>query len=96
MRRPGALDDGAIHLWGIPNDPEAWDCADVRVQDAEVACYTFDDAGAPTRVESGVFDWFFAFDLAPGDVSLDDGAGPTETWTATEGDLVMALWLEHG
>ncbi len=96
LARPGALADGAIHLWGLPNDGTAWDCAAVRVQDTQPVCFVFDDEGVMSRVESGPFDWFFAFDLAPGDVVLDDGTGPIETWTAEPGDLVMAFWLEHG
>lgn len=96
MRSVGALGDGAVHLWGLPNDREAWDCAEVSVQSRGVSCYAFDDAGAIGPVSEGPFDWFFAFDLDAGEVTLDDGTGPTETWTAAPGDLVMALWLEHG
>jgi hypothetical protein len=90
----GALADGAIHVWGLPNDGTAWDCANVRVQGRTPVCYLFDEAGAATLVTDGPFDWFFAFDLAPGEIVLDAGSGPIESWTAREGDLVMAFWLE--
>lgn len=96
MRRPGALADGATHLWGVPNEPDAWACEDVRVQGGGVTCYSIDESGALARVDEGPVDWFFAFDLTPGEVALDDGTGPIETWTTGAGDLVMALWLEHG
>ncbi|MFN7145189.1 MAG: hypothetical protein ACK4YP_15540 [Myxococcota bacterium] len=92
----GALDRGAVHLWGLPNDAAAWDCAAIRVQDTAPVCFAADETGALVRVTEGPVDWFFAFDLAPGEVVLDDGSGPIETWTAAEGDLVMAFWLEHG
>jgi hypothetical protein len=92
----GSLKRGAIHLWGVTNDREAWDCATITVQGAAPMCFAADESGALQRVTEGPVDWFFAFDLAPGEVVLDDGTGPIETWTATDGDLVMAFWLEHG
>lgn len=93
---PGALSDGAIHAWGLVNEPDAWDCAELTLQGAAVQCFAFDDEGVASRVTSGAFDWFFAFDLAAGEVLLEEGGQVVESWTAQEGDVVMALWLEHG
>ncbi len=92
---PGALADGAVHLWGAPLDGADWDCAAVRVNGAAPVCYTVAEDGVATRVTEGPFDLFYAFDLAPGEVVLEDGFGGRETWTAAAGELVMAWSLVH-
>ncbi len=85
---------GAIHLWGVPSDPENWDCAAVTVQAQPVRCFVLSEDGATlTPVAEGAFDWFFALDLAPGAVLLDSGLGWEASYTAEAGDVVMALWL---
>ena len=91
----GKLSEGAIHRWGLPYDPDAWDCTSVRVQGQPVRCFAFDpDTGDLVPVESGAFDWFFAVDLAPGAVEVDSGIGGKFVYTAEPGDLVMALWFQ--
>lgn len=107
---PGAraLSAGATHVWGAPLDPENWDCAAVRVTgaadaagDGAVRCFDVSEEGAMTPVVSGSFDWFFALDVAPGEVAadgtgritVDSGLGWEASYTAAEGEVVMALWL---
>lgn len=93
----GKLSEGAIHLWGIPYDPEAWRCEQVRVQAAPVLCFALDpETGTLLPVEQGSFDWFFAVDLEEGEVEVDSGIGGTYRYTALPGDLVMALWFQGG
>lgn len=93
---PGSLGGGAIHLWGRPYDGTGWACETVTVNGVAPLCYTLGPDGSLTRVSSGPFDMFFAFDLAPGEIVLEDGFGGAEAWTAVEGDLVMAWWMVHG
>lgn len=93
---PGALVDGAVHVWGMPADGETWDCATLRIQGAAPRCFALGDDGVLSEVTSGPFYWFFAFDVAAGPVTLEEDGVALETWTATPGDLVMAFWLEHG
>lgn len=93
---PGPLAEGAVHLWGHPYDGADWDCAAVRVNGAVPYCYVLEEDGTLTRVDAGPFEMFFAFDLPPGEIVLEDGFGGGEAWTATEGDLVMAWWMVHG
>ncbi|HNH47977.1 MAG TPA: hypothetical protein PKY30_13115 [Myxococcota bacterium] len=91
----GKLSEGAIHLWGLPYDPEAWDCAKVQVQGRPVRCFDYDAETATfVPVETGPFDWFFAVDLNPGEVEVDSGIGGKHVYTAEAGDLVMALWFQ--
>ncbi|MES2640955.1 MAG: hypothetical protein V4850_15805 [Myxococcota bacterium] len=93
---PGALAEGAIHLWGRPSDGTDWDCAAVKVNGVVPLCYVLEEDGSLRPVGEGPFDMFFAFDLPPGQVVLEDGFGGGEAWTAVEGDLVMAWWVVHG
>ncbi len=91
----GTLADGAIHLWGLPYDPEAWDCALVRVQGLPVRCFDYDpDTASFIQVERGSFEWFFATDLESGEVEVDSGIGGKHVYSAEAGDLVMALWFQ--
>jgi hypothetical protein len=68
----------------------------VRVAGTQPYCFTSADDGTLTPVTEGAFDWFFAFDLPAGDVTVEDGFGGEETWPAQEGDLVLAFWMVHG
>ena len=93
-QRPDDVTDGAVHLWGLPLDDD-WACEDILVNGEAPRCYTLSDDGVLEAVDEGPVDWFFAFDLEPGDVVLDDGQGGGETWTVEAGSIVMALWLAH-
>ena len=93
---PTALADGAVHLWGMPQDGSDWDCAEVRVAGVAPLCFVVaDEDGSLTSVTEGAFDWFFAFDLAPGSVVVEDGFGGEEAWPTQAGDLVFAFWMVH-
>ncbi len=91
---PGALADGAVHLWGMPEDGSDWDCAAVRVAGVAPLCFAVgDEDGSLIPVMDGAFDWFFAFDLVPGSVVVEDGFGGEEVWPTQSGDLVLAFWM---
>ncbi|MDP2315320.1 MAG: hypothetical protein Q8P41_20655 [Pseudomonadota bacterium] len=92
---PGALADGAVHLWGTAYAGE-WDCSVVTVNGTAPFCYVLAEDGTLARVTTGPFDMFFAFDLAPGEIVVEDGFGGREAWTADPGDLVMAWWMVRG
>jgi hypothetical protein len=92
---PRALADGAVDVWGVPLDGSDWDCAAVRVGGTAPFCFDQGDDGTLTRVADGPFDWFFAFDLPPGDVRVEDGFGGEETYPTQAGDLVLAFWWVH-
>lgn len=94
-QRPDGVDEGGVHLWGLPLD-EDWQCEDLLVNGEAPRCYAISDDGVLSAVDEGPIDWFFAFDLEPGEVVLDDGLGGGETWTVDAGTIVMALWLAHG
>lgn len=87
------LGTDVVHVWGQPLDGSVWDCAAVRVAGTRPRCYAVDDTGAMTPVDAGPFDWFFAFDLPPGDVEVDSGLGAVEVYPTTGGELVWAFWF---
>lgn len=85
------------HLWGYPWDAEGWDCGLLTVNGARPVCYLQDpSSGFTTRVESGPLTWFVALNLPPGEVTVDDGQGASETYVAEAGDMVYAFWFSGG
>jgi hypothetical protein len=80
-----------VALWGLAGDTD-WDCATVSVGGEPAYCVTVGSDGSLTRVDAGPFDWYFAFGLPAGDLLVDSGAGPTETYTTLGGEVVMAMW----
>ncbi len=90
---PGDLDAGKrVHLWGSPLDA-GWDCAAVRVAAVVPTCFVVGEDGSINRVADGEFDWFFAFNLEPGDILLESGLGAEETYSAEAGTFVMAHYF---
>ena len=103
---PDALREGGpAQLWGTPLDPEAWAGASIVVQDgdgqpAQILAMTIEEDGSAH--ESGrtdPIDLFFAFDLAPGDVTLTvtaDAGAATEHFPARAGDLLNPTFFALG
>lgn len=92
----GLQDRGEVAVWGAPADPDAWDCALVRVQDTPVSCFLIDEAGSVSVVESGPMTWFFATGLDAGEVVVDAGGargGVSHSYMAEPGDIVLAHWF---
>lgn len=89
----GDLADGEVaHLWGTPAD-SGWDCADIRVAEQPVLCVTVSEDGTVSAIEEGEPDWFFAFDLSPGEVLVESGLGGEATYAATGGAWIFALYF---
>lgn len=90
---PGDLADGEVaHLWGSPYD-SGWDAADVRVNGEPADCFTVADDGTLERVTSGELDYFTAFDLEPGEVTVESGLGGSETWNVSGGEWIFAFFF---
>lgn len=90
------FEDGVVHVWGRPYDPTVWECAAIRVNDLPVACFVEQEDGTMVRVNAGLFDSFYAFNLAPGEIRVDGGNGIAEIYDAVGGELVYAFWLGAG
>jgi hypothetical protein len=95
------LSEGGVQLWGVPLDPEAWDCAKISIQDAtgtkSVSCFTLSEDGATlTPITTGSLNWFYAAGLEPGEILLDSGIGGSYTYSAIDGSIVMAIWFVGG
>lgn len=88
-----ALGPEGVHVWGRPFEATGWECADVAVNGAPVICYALGEDGAYARVDAGPFDFFYAFNLPPGDIVVDGGRGPAQTYPTLGGEVVMAWWL---
>lgn len=89
----GPLGGDNSHVWGYPLDGSVWDCAAVRVADERVHCFAVQEDGTLAEVTEGPLDYFFAFDLPPGDIVVDSGLGAVEVYPTTGGELVWAFWL---
>lgn len=90
---PEDLADGTVaHLWGSPYD-SGWDAADVRVDGEPADCFVVNEDGTLDRVSSGEFDYFMAFDLPPGEVSVESGLGAVETWNVSGGEWIFAFFF---
>jgi len=99
---PPALDEGArVDLWAEPADRDAWVGATTALIDAEgrkdVLALTVDEDGTvrAAGAEDPV-DYLFAFDLAPGDVTLEAATASQHvlvSWPAEGGDLLNASFL---
>ncbi|NOY28247.1 MAG: hypothetical protein GXP62_20480 [Oligoflexia bacterium] len=99
---PSDLSQGEIaHLWGAPQDREAWAGAMIEVTDsdgsAQVVALAVDADGALIDAGTGPIDYFVAPNLVPGDVSLRviaaDGRVAETTWPAHGGDLLSAFYF---
>lgn len=88
------LADGEVtHLLGTPLD-DGWDCAQVTVAGEPADCFAVGDDGTVTQVDSGSFDYFFAFNLEPGDIVVDSGLGGGDTYSTRGGDWIFALYFQ--
>ena len=96
------LGDEICWLWGAPWDRDAWAGADIAItggdgEGAVVLAYTLDDDGVLYETSSEPVDYFFAFNLHPGDVTVSvqatDGRSVEETWPAWPGEVVSAWYL---
>ncbi len=96
------LGDEVCWLWGVPWDRDAWAGAEITVtggdgEEAVALAYTLDDDGVLYETRDLAIDYFFAFNLAPGDVTVTvqaaDGRTVTETWPAWPGEIVSAWYL---
>jgi hypothetical protein len=94
-----------VHLWGQPNDPDAWASAVVTAtggDGADVPVFTFavDDKGVVTEAGGDPVDFFFGANAAPGDVTFRveavDGRVAETTYPARGGDLVTAGFFDLG
>ncbi|MFH1467458.1 MAG: hypothetical protein ABIO70_23945 [Pseudomonadota bacterium] len=97
-----ALEDGVCWAWFAPDEPEAWAGARVKLSDGEGAteeylAYTLDDDGILVEPLGGPLDHLFAFDLAPGHITLSvqtvDGRAMRETWPCWAGEIVTGWFL---
>jgi hypothetical protein len=89
-------------LWGSPWDPDAWAGADIAITDGDgesavVLAYNLSDEGVLVPALNQPVHYFLAFNLAPGDVTLEvsaaDGRSVVETWPAWPGEVVSAWYL---
>ncbi len=97
------LGDDVCWLWGSPADPDAWAGAAIELLDgagqpAMVLAYHLSDQGELEPATTRSVQYFLAFNLAPGDVTLSvqavDGRAFEETWPAWPGEVVSAWFLE--
>lgn len=96
------LAEGEIcHLWGGPFDPEAVRGDQLAVEGgdgepATVFAYTLDaDSGALVRTTAGPVYYFFAFNLAPGEVWVELDGEASTAYIAEGGDLISP-WFFQG
>ncbi len=96
------LGDEVCWLWGVPWDGDDWAGADITItggdgEESVALAYTLDDEGLLYETDSEPIDYFFAFNLAPGDVTVSvqaaDGRQVEETWPAWPGEIVSAWYL---
>jgi hypothetical protein len=97
------LDDGVCWLWGAPAEPEAWASAEIEILDGEgeaatVLAYQLNEDGVLEPSTAQAVTYFLAFNLAPGDITVQveaaDGRGFDETWPCWPGEVVSAWFLE--
>lgn len=97
------LGDEVCWLWGAPWDPDAWIGADIGVIDGAgaeatgLAWHLNEQDQLALAGPSDPVQYFLAFNLAPGDVSLfvtaADGRSLEETWPAWSGEVISAWYL---
>jgi hypothetical protein len=96
------LGDEICWLWGVPLDPEAWAGASIEILDGEgqsatVLAYHASDEGLLSLTTSEPVHYIMAFDLAPGDVTMQvttaDGRSFEERWPAWPGEVISAWYL---
>ena len=98
----GSLDE-RCWLWGAPLSPDDWVGASLQLTDGdgqEVSLYSYriDDDGLMSRsLVMNSIDYFFAFDLAPGDITLQveasDGRLVVMDFPAQAGEVISAWYL---
>jgi hypothetical protein len=98
---PDLAEGQRVDLWAEPDDRDAWVGVTTALIDAEgrkdVLVLTVDDDGTvrAAGAEDPV-DYLFAFDLAPGDVTLEAATATQHvlvSWPAEGGDLLNASFL---
>jgi hypothetical protein len=82
-----------VLVLGAPAD-DTLGCEAFTVAGAKPACWSIDEDGVATEVDTGPVTWFAVL-AAPGVVSVGIGAA-TEEWRADGGDVVMAWYLSEG
>ncbi len=99
------LSDEICWMWGAPDSPGDWAGATVELWDgdgvqADVFLYTLTDDGYLEQLSdslAGQVDYFFAFNLAPGDIVLSvvaqDGRSFSVTYPAWGGEVLNAWYL---
>jgi hypothetical protein len=100
------LGDDTCWVWGVPYDSSAWAGASVtisstdgeEIHEATPLLYSVSDAGGMTpAIANAEVDYFFAFDLVAGDVSIevnvDDGRTLSLFYPDCAGEVVSAWWL---
>ena len=86
--------EDVVHLWGQVLNPEAATISDWLVRDSdgkrpEVYGFAIQEDGSMVQTEEAPIDYFFAFNLTPGDIEV---AGVN--YSAEAGDLISAWWFE--
>ncbi len=96
------LGEDSCWLWGAPYDPDAWAGAEIELLDGEgepavVLAYTLTEDDLLVLTSDEPVYYFFAFNMAPGDVTLSvqaaDGRSLEETWPAWGGEVVSAWYV---